>query len=219
MERVKQIVIIAIFVACIAAIGYTAAQWRAVEVTSREVPDARNECPTCQGTRVEHREESCPKCKGSGRQEWKLVKSSLGKSKPLCTNCAGKGTLQFEEDCSTCNGEGYVLEFATVYSVREGYSIWEQGLQIIGISPPLNPKPYHYPFTGIYPSIVEYVASNSRAGFQGKVTKFSRARMINDIWRLSVVIEYVDGQGTITKQSRRIYFKNRSITSSDRLDH
>jgi hypothetical protein len=218
VERLKQFGVIAFFGVCIAAIGYTAAQWRTVEVTAREIPDARNECPTCQGTGIEHREETCPKCKGSGRQEWKLGRSGMGNNKPLCTQCAGRRNLQIEEDCSTCDGNGYVLEFATVYDVREGYSIWEQGLQIFGISPPLNPKPYRYPFTGIYPSILKYVEAMSRDGFQGEITKTSAARMRNDVWYVSVVIDYIDAQGTPTEQARRIYFKNRAITGSDRLD-
>jgi len=218
MERMKQIIVAAVLVACIAAIGYTAAQWRAVEVTSREEPDARNQCPTCEGSRIERGEENCPKCKGSGRQEWKLNSTSMGKNKPLCTRCGGSGKLQIEKECTTCEGEGYILELATVYDVREGYSIWEQALQIFGIEPPLNPRPYHYPFTSIYPAVLEYVNSNSRGDFQPEITKTSGARLRNDVWSVSVVIQYIDESGTQTEQSRRVNFKNRAITGSDRLD-
>ena len=218
MERAKQILVLAMLLVCIGAIGYTAAQWRTIEVTSSEVPDAREECTTCTGSGTEAKEETCPKCDGSGRQEWKLGGTGMGRSKPLCMRCAGDGSLQYEEDCSTCQGNGYILKHATIYNVREGYSIWEQGLQIIGVSPPPNPKPYRYPFTGIYPAVEKYVESNDREGFEGNVKKWSAARLRNDRWTISVVIEFVDSSGATSEQARRVYFRNRAITGSDRLD-
>jgi hypothetical protein len=214
----RKIAVAVLVLAVVGWAGWLAAQYRPIQVTPREVPDAKKECETCGGTGVETQEEQCPTCKGSGRSEWKLDRDGRGglggATKPLCMACGGSGKIQKASDCSACEGRGYTLEMVTVHDVREGFSVWEQALQMLGRPADPNPRPYRYPFVGIYPMVVKYIKMNSRPGFEPDVTKCTLARKKGDTWFVSVVVEFGGGGD----QSRRVYIRNRAVTGSDRLD-